>query len=238
MSSAMSPRPYQLGKRQEQIDESRRRIIDAARSLLAEADSYTAFTVDAVARRADVARATIYYQFDSKTGLLEALCDALAEAGQLSELSAAFTNPDPAQALRSFVASFGRFWAADRLVMRRLRALAALDPEVAAVISARDERRRTGLRVLAGRLGEEGVTAVEPDRAVSLLFALTSFEMFDALADPEQDLTDVVHDVLELAEAALLMPESVSEPLLSTETSAPSGRSRRSPHDNMRRSTA
>src|ERR1035438_7997109 len=97
MSNAMSPRPYQLGRRQEQIDESRQRIIDAARSLLAEADSYTAFTVDAVARRADVARATIYYQFDSKTGLLEALCDALAEAGQLSELSAAFTNPDASQ---------------------------------------------------------------------------------------------------------------------------------------------
>jgi AcrR family transcriptional regulator len=208
MSNAMSPRPYQLGRRQEQIDESRQRIIDAARSLLAEADSYTAFTVDAVARRADVARATIYYQFDSKTGLLEALCDALAEAGQMSELAAAFTNPDPAQALRSFVASFGRFWAADRLVMRRLRALAALDPEVGAVISARDGRRRAGLEVLAGRLSDGGVTALEPDRAVSLLFVLTSFETFDALAHPEQELTYVVRDVLDLVEAALLMPRA------------------------------
>jgi len=238
MSSAMSPRPYQLGKRQEQIDESRRRVIDAARSLLAEADNYTAFTVDAVARRADVARATIYYQFDSKTGLLEALCDALAEAGHLSELSAAFTNPDPSEALRSFVASFGQFWAVDRLVMRRLRALAALDPEVGAVISARDERRRTGLGVLARRLGEQGLTAVEPERAVSLLFALTSFETFDALADPEQELTDVVRDVLELAEASLLLPVSASEPLRSTKIGAASGRSRRSPHDNLRRRTA
>jgi AcrR family transcriptional regulator len=222
MSTAMSPRPYQLGRRQKQIDESRRRIIGAARALLAEADSYTGFTVDAVARRADVARATIYYQFDSKTGLLEALCDALAEAGQLSELSAAFTNPDPSQGLRTFVASFGRFWAADRLVMRRLRALAALDPEVGAVISARDERRRTGLRVLAGRIDEKGVTAANPERAVSLLFALTSFETFDALADPEQELTDVVRDVIELAEAALVMAVSGSEPLLSIETTAPS----------------
>jgi AcrR family transcriptional regulator len=204
----MSPRSYQLGKRKEQIDDGRRRIIDAARSLLAEADSYTGFTVDAVAKRADVARATIYYQFDSKTGLLEALCDALAEAGQLSELSAAFTNPDPSKALRSFVASFSRFWAVDRLVMRRLRALAALDPEVGAVISARDERRRTGLRVLAGRLADEGVTTIEPERAASLLFVLTSFETFDALADPEHELTEVVRDVLELAEAALLMPVS------------------------------
>ena len=117
--------------------------------------------------------------------------------------------------------------------MRRLRALAALDPEVGAVISDRDERRRTGLRVLTGRLGDEGVTTIEPERATSLLFVLTSFETFDALADPEQELTEVVRDVLELAEATLLMP--ANEPLVSTETSAPSGRARRSPHDNLRR---
>jgi AcrR family transcriptional regulator len=202
----MSPRPYQLGKRQEQIDEGRQRVIDAARSLLAEADRYTAFTVDAVAKRADVARATIYYQFDSKTGLLEALCDALAESGQLSELAAAFTNPDPLGALRDFVAAFGRFWATDRLLMRRLRALAALDPEVGAVIHARDERRRTGLEVLVGRLCDQHLTTIAADRAVNTLLALTSFETFDALADPEQELTDVVRDVLELIEAALLVP--------------------------------
>lgn len=90
--------------------------------------------------------------------------------------------------------------------MRRLRAIAALDPEVGPVISARDERRRMGLAVLATRIFDEGVTAVEPARAVPLLFALTSFETFDALAHPEQELTDVVRDVLGLVEAALRMP--------------------------------
>ena len=208
----MSPRPYQLGKRQGQIDESRQRILDAARSLLAETDRYTAFTVDAIAKRADVARATIYYQFDSKTGLLEALCDDLAESGQLSELTTAFTNPDPLGALRDFVAAFGRFWAANRLVMRRLRALAALDPEVGGVIHARDERRRAGLAVLVGRLRDQHLTAVAADRAANTLLALTSFETFDALADPKQELTDAVRDVIDLAEAALLIPTRVRRP--------------------------
>lgn len=202
----MSPRPYQLGKRQGQIDQSRQRVIDAARFLLAEAASYMAFTVDAVARRADVARATIYYQFESKTGLLEALCDHLAEAGQMSGLAAAFTNPDPVEALRAFVACFGRFWAADRLVMRRLRALAALDPEVGAVIASRDERRRAGLQVLVGRLGDEQVTTVEPRWAVTMLYAITSFETFDAAAAPGQELTEVIPDILRLTEAALQYP--------------------------------
>jgi AcrR family transcriptional regulator len=201
----MSPRPYQLGKRQDQIDESRRRVIDAARSLLAEAGSYRAFTVDAVAKKADVAKATIYYQFESKTGLLEAVCDALAEAGGMSELAAAFSNPDPTHALRAFVDTFGRFWDADRSAMRRLRALAALDPEVGAVISARDDRRRMGLRVLVGRLVEDRAATrrIDPEDLIRVLYVLTSFETFDALALPDAALTSVVADVANLVEAVL-----------------------------------
>ena len=199
----MSPRPYQLGKRQAQIDQSRQRVVDAARSLLADAASYTAFTVDAVARKADVARATIYYQFESKAGLLEALCDHLAGAGQLSELAAAFADPDPAGALGAFVGCFGRFWAADRLVMRRLRALAALDPEVGTVIASRDERRRAGLQLLVGRLADERAITVEPQWAVTMLQAITSFETFDAVAAPGQELTEVVPEIRRLAAAAL-----------------------------------
>jgi|GEM_PF-167161 len=202
LSSAMSPRPYQLGKRQDQIDESRRRVIDAAQTLLAEATNYAAFTVDAVAKRADVSRATVYYQFDSKTGLLEALCDALADAGQMSDLAAAFMNPDPVEAMRTFITCFGRFWDVDRLVMRRLRALAALDQEVGLVISARDERRRSGLEVLVVRLGEQHLLAVETDLAVRMLYTLTSFETFDALAADSQALTEVTGVVFSIAEAA------------------------------------
>jgi AcrR family transcriptional regulator len=199
----VSPRRYDLGKRREQIDQSRQQVLDAARFLLAGTASYTAFTVDAVARQADVARATVYYQFGSKAGLLEALCDALAEAGQMSDLAGAFADPNPLEALRRFVACFGRFWSADRLAMRRLRALAALDPEVGAIISARDQRRREGLEVLVGRFCDAHLTAAEPGRAVRALMALTSFETFDALALPDQELTDVVPVVLQLAEAAL-----------------------------------
>lgn len=201
----MSPRPYQLGKRQDQIDESRRRVIDAARSLLAEAGSYRAFTIDAVAKKADVSKATIYYQFESKTGLLEAVCDALAEAGGMSGLAAAFTDPDPMAALRTFVGTFGHFWDADRPAMRRLRALAALDPEVGSVILARDSRRRMGLGVLVGRLAERRDTTsqTEPEDLARVLFVLTSFETFDALADPGAALTDVIDVVVRLVEAVV-----------------------------------
>ncbi|MGO9499031.1 MAG: TetR/AcrR family transcriptional regulator, partial [Solirubrobacteraceae bacterium] len=92
---------------------------------------------------------------------------------------------------------------ADRAAMRRLRALAALDPDVGAVISARDQRREEGLTVLAGRLDRASALAIEPSHAVRVLFALTSFETFDALARPGQDLAAVVPDILRLAETVL-----------------------------------
>jgi AcrR family transcriptional regulator len=201
----MSPRPYDLGRRQNQIDDNRRRVLDAARALLAESTTYTAFTVDAVAKRADVARATVYYQFGSKAGILEALCDALAEAGNMADLANAFTEPDPLQALARFISVFGRFWSSDRLVTRRLRALGALDPDVGAVISARDARNRTGLEVLVARIAAHPdiTMSVRPEDAVRVLHALTRFETFDALAGEGNQPADAVPLVTQLAQAAL-----------------------------------
>ena len=205
LSTTMSPRPYQLGKRQEQIDESRQRVIDAARSLLAQADSYRSFTVEAVAKQADVAKATVYYQFGSKTGLLEALCDALAAAGGMSGMSASFTDPDPAAGLRTLVGVFARFWAEDRGVMRRLRALAALDPEVGAVIARRDQRRRSALEAIVDRLLDDPEHSRSPGREqlVRTLGMLTSFETFDTFAGPDQPLAEATSEVLRLIDAAL-----------------------------------
>lgn len=198
----MSPRPYNLGKRQAQIDQGRRQVLDAARALLAETTSYAGFTVDAVAKRADVARATVYYQFGSKTALLEAVCDDLAASGGMAELPQAFTDPDPQEAWRKFVTAFARFWAADRPAMRRLRALASLDPDVATVIEARDQRRRQGIEMLAARHPQSPCGA-EGTRMVARLYALTSFETFDALAAPTQPLGQVATDVIDMTEAVL-----------------------------------
>jgi len=197
----MSPRPYRLGKREEVIGQGRRRILDAARELLRAAAAYPGFTVDAVARRADVARATVYYQFGSKAGLLEAVCDDLAEAGGMADLARVFSTQALGEAIHGFITAFARFWAADRTVMRRLRALAALDPDVGAVIAARDQRRREGITVLVSRL--PGSTGPAAEQAAQMLYALTSFETFDTLAGPDRDLASVLPLVTTLADAAL-----------------------------------
>jgi hypothetical protein len=136
-----------------------------------------------------------------RDGRREAVCDNLAEAGGMADLARVFTSPAPDAAVRGFITAFAGFWAADRVVMRRLRALAALDPDVGTVIAARDQRRREGLTALVGRL--PAGTGPAAEQAVQMLYALTSFETFDMLAGPDRDLADALPVVTRLAEAAL-----------------------------------
>jgi hypothetical protein len=124
--------------------------------------------------------------------------------GGLAELEGAFRQLDPHQALRGFVDCFARFWAVDPQVMGRLRALAALDPEVGAVIAERDERRRRGLAVLLGRFlpAKRGRQAAEVEQLLTLLYTLTSFETFDSLGRHRQPAA-VAAEVTELMEMAI-----------------------------------
>ena len=132
-------------------------------------------SIDQVARQASVARMTIYHQFGSKSGLLEALCDALVASGGMEHLAAAFRQPEPLDVLNQYLLVFSRFWDADRLVTRRLRALAALDPDFEQVIRARDERRRQGVHVITQRLVEQQILSPSTphDEIVDVLFTLT-----------------------------------------------------------------
>jgi len=205
----MCPRRYCPKKRQAAAEETRGRILAAARELLMAGGNFTGFTIDAVAEQAGVARMTVYYQFGSKAGLLESLCDSLAARGQLERLGAAFGQPDPRAALAEFVAAFGRFWSCDRLVLRRLRGLAALDPDFERVIRGRDEWRRDGLRALVGRLAGARplATPQAPEATVNVLWTLTSFETFDALAGTAGSPEEVVPLVRWLVWTALGLDE-------------------------------
>ncbi len=205
----MSPRPYRLGQRQMATEQTRARILTAARELLLTSDAFSGFSIDAVARQADVARMTVYHQFGLKIGLLEALSDFLAAHGGMEQLANAFRQPDPLDALDIFITVFSRFWNSDRLVTRRLRALSALDSDFEQVVRARDERRREGLCVIMQRLVEKyGRPAPEAvDEMVNILFTLLSFENFDTLAGPMRSIEEVTPVVQRLARAALGLDE-------------------------------
>ena len=203
----MSPRPYRLGQRQAAIDETRARVIAAARTLLVSAEPGR-FSIDAVAQHADVSRATVYYQFHSKLGLLEAVFDSLGASGGLAGQADAFGLPDPLAALDSYVAVFARFWGAERTLHRRLRALAALDPDLETALSARQEWRRHGITVLVDRLNPQPVGRVPQQarsKVIDMIFTLTSFEVFDVLASAQRTTDSAIPLIQHLARAAVAL---------------------------------
>jgi AcrR family transcriptional regulator len=170
-------------------------------------------SIDQVARRARVTRATVYHQFGSRRGLFEAVFDDLAAKGGIYELQHVFQERDPDRALARFVATFGRFWSASRLVHRRLRARGAWDTGLEQALAARQERRRMVLKVLVGRLherhGRPPATALE--ETIDVLFALTSFETFDTLAGSAKSPAEVAPLVLRLARGVLGLEGATSE---------------------------
>jgi hypothetical protein len=124
-------------------------------------------------------------------------------------LASAFRRPDPLEALDDYITVFSRFWDSDRLVTRRVRSLAALDPDFEQVVRARDERRRHGLRVLVGRIAEQhGRPAPKTlDEAIDILYTLIGFECFDTLAGPTRSIQEVAPVMQRLARAALALNE-------------------------------
>jgi len=176
----MSTRPYASSVRAAAAAAKRDRVIDAAARSLREDASIASFSLEAVAKAAGVTRLTVYHQFGSRRGLLEAVFDEIARQGGLTEIADAMAMSDPHAALDRLVEIFCAFWNRDPAVGRLHEAMAT-DPEFAQALIGRNERRRKTVNVLIGRIA--GKTALPRARrdAVDLIFALTSFAMFAML---------------------------------------------------------
>lgn len=171
-------RPYRSEMRAAAVDASRTRIVEASRRLLAGGKDLPTFSLESVAREAGVTRLTVYNQFESKLGLLEAVFDDIARRGGLFDLPAVMAERDVMKALRRFVAVFCRFWGSHDRVLPKFAAMSKLDKEIAASLKQRTERRRHALAALVERLPRVHAPADLTD----VLFALTSFETFEALS--------------------------------------------------------
>lgn len=195
-------RSYKPVERLRSVEAGRERIVAAARDLLESADA-EGFSIDAVARRAGVARMTIYNQFESKAGLLEALFDSLAARGPLGQMADIFKMDDPVLALDAYVALFGRFWTLNRRAHGRLRAAALHDDDLAAALEARSERRRKSVAALLRRLSEKAHPVVPQADVITVIYVLLSFDTFNELAGPDRTPEDVVPMVRGLVRAVL-----------------------------------
>lgn len=204
-NKTMSPRPYRMGKRQAAADDTRARILEAARQLLAN-ESETDLGMEAIARRADVSRLTIYYQFKSRPGLLEALYDYLAIRGNMRRMAEVFHEADPSVALQKLVVTFVGFWSSDPVVIRRLRGMATLDTEIDHGIRSRDARRQHAAREILRRTvlgGKKKMSTEQQNLTANVLSMLTSFESYEALARAGHNQGAIIATLTRIARAAI-----------------------------------
>src|SRR5947209_8006500 len=95
---------YRARRRSDRAERTRERIMSAARELLAEG-SFHESTVEEVADRAGVARATLYQHFRSRLDLVDTLCDTFAVNPALIAIRDTVELPDAEQALAESVAN-------------------------------------------------------------------------------------------------------------------------------------
>lgn len=194
--TAPEKRPYELGKRLEQMDESRAAILRAAQAQLA-AKGFRRLTMASLAEESGVTRQTIHNLFGTKTGVLEALFDLIALESGMERMREVMMLPAGDAQLTRFVGVFCGFWAKNRVLIRRVHGIGAIDPEFGAVIEARNQRRLMAATRIVQRMG--GDASAEK---AAMLAALTSFEFFDALAESCGSEAKAEAMVLRLARAA------------------------------------
>jgi AcrR family transcriptional regulator len=192
-------RAYRSAIRAEASAATRERLVTAAADLLRSQTTPASVTMDSVAKAAGVTRLTVYNQLGSRNALFEAVFDECAKQGGLTRIPEAMTNPDPQKGLGRLIEIFCEFWASDP-GLGRLHDEAAFDPEFAAVLSKRNERRRRAITTLLSRM--EVKAAARAD-LIDALFTLTSQQVYRSLSSSGRSASAICNLVSQLCGAAI-----------------------------------
>jgi len=134
-------RAYKSLTRQRQSHETRGRIVEATRQLL-EAEGYAGMTVEAVARRAEVAVQTVYAVFGSKTGILaELLNQTTFGADYENTVRQILEEKAPEKRLRGTARIARQIHDAQRAGFGLLRGAGVVAPELARLEQERERIR-------------------------------------------------------------------------------------------------
>jgi len=135
-------------------------------------------SMEAVAKAAGVTRLTVYKQFGSRSGLLEAVFDENGRRWGIARMAQVMQISDAREAIGQAIDLLCEFWGAHPS-FAGLHDAAAADPEFAAALETRHQRRRMVFDTLLQRL--EGDDDKRRDCA-DLVFGLTNMTMFRALS--------------------------------------------------------
>jgi AcrR family transcriptional regulator len=155
---------YAARKRPGASKRSRAAVMAAVRSLLEEGTFHES-TVEEVARRAGVSRATLYQHFGTRLGLVDAICDTFDENPAL----VALRQTDD---LDDFLAHVVDFWSAEEKILVQLYGAAAVDAAARDLVDRQRRDRHNELRRLLRELD------IRERGAFAELSLLTSFETY------------------------------------------------------------
>jgi AcrR family transcriptional regulator len=191
-------------RRSDRSADTRARIVGAVRELLAEEQFHSA-TMEDVAERAGISRATLYLHFRSRLDLVDSICDVMGENPALVALRQTVTLPDPDEALEQTIAQAIRFWASEDTVLGQLYGVVAVDPAAKDFVARQTADRRGELEHLARNLRRYGGlrAGMTEKRMLPVLLLITSYSSYRELREARLSEREAVKVLLDTARRAL-----------------------------------
>jgi AcrR family transcriptional regulator len=188
------------------MDRTKAAVLIAAREQL-ETGGVRDFSMESLARAAGVTRQTIHNLFGTRTAVLEALFDQIALDAGMERMREVMTAGDAGVMLDGFIRVFADFWAKNRMLLKRIHGIAAVDPEFGRAIQGRNQRRQGAATRVIDRLDAQFAVSDPNEKAerISTLVALTSFEFFNALAESSASTAVAQAQLPQLIKRALLV---------------------------------
>jgi AcrR family transcriptional regulator len=179
--------------------------MSAVRELLAEGTFHES-TVEEVADRAGVSRATLYQHFRSRLELVDEMCDAFDANPALLALRESVVNEDPLRALSETIGHTVEFWASEDAILSQLYGVAAIDQAAADLVERQRRDRRGEMTRLVRHLRDAGVLrdGVSDRDALTTLMLLTSYESYRELRLAGMSKRAAVSALLDMARTQLL----------------------------------
>jgi AcrR family transcriptional regulator len=185
-----SSRSYTSPLRAAQAQDTRRRVLTAARELFV-AQGYPATTIAAVARRAEVSPDTVYSAFGSKTALLKGVLDVVVagddeDVAVLDRADPQAMRAEPDQRIQLAMFAAGMTGQLERLrpmddVLRSAAAVDAAAAELRADLQLR--QRRSAIATVVSWVAAHGPLRLPEEEATAITWTLTSPEVHQMLRD-------------------------------------------------------
>ena len=201
-------KPYRSPRRAEQLDATRRNILDVARKLFRER-GYPGTTMEAIASKSGLAVPTVYKNFGNKRRLLLDLIDLTINVRVPPQQESVQAQPDPRAQLHALARMCVNLASAAADVVSILVSAAGADPKFRAMLAKMAEGRRRNAGLIARSLAQDkalrpGCTEVH---AQDVMYALASPELYELFVGRSGWTNDQFEVWLSDALAALLLGE-------------------------------